>query len=161
MVKEKLSTVTIEGATLIFRNFAGKEGMYNRAGDRNFSVILPEDVAAVMEADGWNIKILRAQEEGDTPTPYLSVAVNFSNRPPRIVTMTSRGRQNLSEENVEILDWADIATADLIVSPYEWVNGNKTGIKAYLKSLFVQIEEDELERKWGVNDVDTVGGGDD
>ena len=34
------NTVLMEGVRIIFRNFAGKEGQYNREGDRNFAVLL-------------------------------------------------------------------------------------------------------------------------
>ncbi len=32
------NTVLMEGVRIIFRNFSGKEGQYNREGDRNFAV---------------------------------------------------------------------------------------------------------------------------
>jgi hypothetical protein len=143
-------TFMVENARLIFRNFAGKEGQYNREGDRNFSVILDPKTARVMEKDGWNVKYLTAREEGEDNTPYIQVAVNFKNRPPRVVMITSSGRTNLNEESVEVLDWADIRVADLIARAYDWVVNGKSGTKAYLQSLFVTIEEDELERKYAV-----------
>lgn len=152
--REAPMTVTVEDARLIFRNFAGKEGQYNRAGDRNFSVILPDDVAEQMIADGWNVRYLQAREEGDSNTPYIQVAVNFKNRPPRVVMITSSGRTNLDEDSVEVLDWADIRLADLIFRSYSWEVNGKVGIKAYLQSLFVTIEEDELERKYAHSSVD-------
>lgn len=141
----------IEDAKLLpgsFRNFEGREGPYNRKGDRSFCVVLPDDVAAAMELDGWNIRHLDPREEGDSPTPYIQVAVNFENRPPRIVLLTSTTRTQLDESSVETLDWADIATADFIARGYEWSVNGKTGVKAYLQSLFVTIEEDELDRKY-------------
>lgn len=145
--------VTIEDAQIIFRNFEGKEGQYNRKGDRNFAVILPPDVAEVMAQDGWNIKSLKPREEGEEGALYLPVAVNFTNRPPRIVMLTSRTRTNLDESSVELLDYADIEKADLIVNPFNWEANGKQGVKAYLKSLFVTIAEDELERKYAINEV--------
>lgn len=147
-------TFMVENAQLIFRNFEGKEGQYNRKGDRNFSVILPEQLAEELLRDGWNVKYLRAREEGDEDTPYITVAVNFKNRPPRVVMLTSRARTNLDEDTVEVLDWANIEKSDLICRAYEWTVGDKKGIKAYLQSLFVTIEEDELERKYAINEVE-------
>ncbi len=63
MVDRNEGTLMMEDARIIFRNFAGKEGMYNRDGDRNFCVILDPKLASQMAEDGWNIKILRVREE--------------------------------------------------------------------------------------------------
>ena len=147
----KDNTVIMEGVRIIFRNFAGKEGQYNREGDRNFAVLLDDSVAGAMAEDGWNVKTLRPRtdEEGEAPQPYLPISVNFKGRPPRIVLITSRGRTNIDEGQVEMLDWVDIINVDLIVRPYEWTVNGKSGIKAYLQSIYVTIEEDPLELKYG------------
>ena len=144
------NVVVMEGVRIIFRNFAGKEGQYNREGDRNFAVLLDEKVANDMAEDGWNIKWLkpREEEEEEEQQAYMSVSVNFKGRPPRVVLVTSRGRTNLDEDSVEMLDWADITNVDLIVRPYEWSVNGKTGIKAYLQSIYITIEEDALELKY-------------
>lgn len=142
------NAVVMENVRIVFRNFSGKEGMYNREGDRNFSVLLDDEVANAMAEDGWNVKWLNPREEGDSPQAYLTVAVNYKGRPPRVVMVTSRGRTPLDESEIEVLDWVDIANVDLIVRPYEWAVNGKTGIKAYLKSIFVTIHEDALELKY-------------
>lgn len=160
------STVLMEGVRIIFRNFAGKEGQYNREGDRNFGVILPSDVAEAMLADGWNVKYLKPREDDEEetePTPWLSVSVNFDKgKPPKIMMITDRGRTALDESTVDMLDWADIAPSDddsggqkvdLIVRPYTWEVSGRTGIKAYLQSMYVTIEEDELEKKYAELDA--------
>lgn len=147
------ATFMVEDAQIIFRNFEGKEGQYNRKGDRNFGVILDPKTAEQMVKDGWNVKYLKAREEGDDEIPWVQVSVNFENRPPRVVMITSTSRTNLDDSSVEVLDWTNIQTVDLIARAYNWEVNGKTGIKAYLKSMFVTIEEDELERKYGVNDV--------
>lgn len=146
------NTVLMEGVRIIFRNFKGDEGQYNRKGDRNFCVLLDDPVAEAMLADGWNVKRLKPREvdEGDNleGQAYLPVAVNFAGRPPNVVMVTSRGRTNLGEHEVEVLDWADIIDVDLIVNPYNWNVNGKGGIKAYLKSIFVTIQEDALDLKY-------------
>ncbi len=152
MADDAARTFMVEGAPIIFRNFAGKESQYNRPGDRNFAVILEQDIAAQLAADGWNVRTLEAREEGDEDTPYIPVAVNFKNRPPRIVLLTSTTRTQLDESSVEVLDWADIETADLIARAYNWEVNGKTGTKAYLQSLFVTITEDALEQKYRINE---------
>jgi hypothetical protein len=83
---EDKNTVLMEGVRIIFRNFQGKEGQYNREGDRNFGVILPDGVAEAMLNDGWNVKYLKPREddEEETETPWLSVSLNFDKgRPPK------------------------------------------------------------------------------
>lgn len=144
------NTVIMEGVRIIFRNFSGKEGQYNREGDRNFAVLLDEKIATAMTEDGWNIKWLRPrdEEEEQAPQAYLPVSVNFKGRPPRIVLVTSRGRSNLDEDSIEMLDWVDIINVDLIIRPYEWTVNGKSGVKAYLQSIYVTIEEDPLEIKY-------------
>lgn len=142
-------TLLMEDAQILFRNFAGAEKTFNSAGDRNFCVLLNPRLADKLRAEGWNVKTLKAREEGEEPQPYLQVAVNYKKgRPPRCVMITSRGRTDLGADEVEIFDWADIKKVDLILNPYPWdVNGNK-GVKAYLKSIFVTLNEDELELKY-------------
>jgi hypothetical protein len=140
----------MEGVRIIFRNFSGKEGQYNREGDRNFAVLLDQQVATDLATDGWNVKWLkpREEDEGEDPQAYLQVSVNFKGRPPRVVLLTSTKRRNLDESEVEDLDWVDIKNVDLIIRPYEWTVNGKSGIKAYLQSIYVTIEEDALEKKY-------------
>lgn len=149
---DQAKTFLLEDAPIIFRNFQGKEGQYNAAGDRNFAVVLEIELAERLIADGWNVKFLKVQEDGDDPVPYIQVSVNFKNRPPRVVTITSGGRTQLDENTVEVLDYADIQTADLIARGYDWAVGEKTGTKAYLQTLIVTLEEDALEQKYRIND---------
>lgn len=149
--------VTLEDVDLIFRNFTGREGMYNREGDRSFAVKLPRDIADQMVKDGWNVKTLRAREEDEDPQPYLQVSVSYKNRPPTIVMITSRNRTMLDEDTVETLDQIDIARTDLVLRPYDWeVSGNK-GRKAYLQSLYIHVNEDPLQLKYGMSPA-TVDG---
>lgn len=141
-------TLIMEDARIVFRNFAGAEGMYNREGDRNFCVLLEDDLAEDMRRDGWNIKRLKPREGEEQGTAYIQVSVGFKGRPPRMVMITSRGRIDLGEEECILLDWADIDKVDLIIRPYHWNVNGRTGVKAYLKSIFVTIHEDYLELKY-------------
>lgn len=147
---------TFEDAHIVFRNFGGREGLYNSEGDRSFSIRLTDEQADHLEKKGWNVKRKPPREEGDDNFNHLPVKVGFKGpRPPRIVMVTSRGRTNLDETLCEILDFADIKTVDLIVRPYQWAVNGKTGIKAYLHAIYVTINEDELELKY--QDVPEIG----
>jgi len=138
----------LEDVIIAFRNFEGKEDTYNRAGDRNFAILLDEDRAAQMERDGWNVKYLRERDEGDGRQAYIQVAVSYKARPPKIGMVTSKGLTYLGENEVEMLDWVDIEVADATLNPYEWAVNGKSGVKAYLQTLFIKIEEDYLQQKW-------------
>lgn len=149
MAKKAEGTITIKDARLLHRNFSGKEGPYNAKGDRNFSVVIEDQaVVGALEADGWNVKYLPPREEGDEPVAFLPVKVKYDYKPPHIVLLTSNGRNSLDEDTVEELDHVDIQKADIIVTPYNWAFNGKTGVKAYLKTAFITIEEDELEREY-------------
>jgi len=148
------NTVLMEGVRIIFRNFRGEEGLYNKEGTRTFGVIIDDKTAKDMLADGWPVKMLEArpeyEEEGDTP--WLPVACRFDVFPPNIYIVTSTKRRKLFEKDVEMLDWADITNVDLIVRPHAWEVSGKTGIKAYVKTMMVTIQEDALELKYGALD---------
>lgn len=142
------SNIVIEDARIGFRNFSGKEGKFNPAGDRNFCVFLDEDLAKTLQADGWNVRWLKPRDEGDDEQPYLPVKVSYENIPPKILLITSRGKTILDDESIGALDWAEITGVDLIIRPYNWEVNGKTGVKAYVKSMYVTIAEDEFEAKY-------------
>ena len=144
----RMPSVTLEDVRIIFRNFSGAAGRFNAEGKRNFNVLLDEELARQMLADGWNVKYLPPREEDQLPQARLDVEVSFKGRPPRITMITSRGRTKLTEEMLPLLDWAEFDNIDLIIRPYEWDVNGKTGVKAYLQTLFATIHEDELELKY-------------
>lgn len=146
--KQPLQPVVLEDRRILFRNFSGEEGRFNAKGARNFNVLLNDDEAVAMLEDGWNVKYLQPREEGDEPQPRLEVSVHFGKNPPRIVLITSKGKTPLDESMVSLLDWAEIEMVDMIVRPYSWEVNGRAGVKAYLKSIYVTIREDELERKY-------------
>ena len=154
---DEVATFKVEDARLIFKNFSGREGPMNRAGERNFCVILDPETAAQMVDDGWNVRSLNPKEEGDEPTPYIQVSVGYKIRPPRITLITSAGRTQLDESTVDVLDYANMKLVDLIARASYWEVNGKTGIKAYLQTMFVTIEEDDLERKYAVVGQPYVG----
>lgn len=145
----KIPPITIEDAKLIFKNFSGAKKKFNPGGLRNFNVVLDPEVAQMLERDGWNIKWDDPKEEGDLPRARIKVAVRFDNFPPRIVLVDPLGGKTvLDEDTVEILDWAEITTADLVLSGSRWEVNDKTGIKAYLLKGFFVLSEDDLEAKY-------------
>lgn len=150
--------INIENARIIFRNFAGKKSQYNREGDRNFNVIIPNaEIANQLIADGWNIRVREPRDAGEQPEYRLQVSVSFNYKPPKIILVTKRKQTQLDENTVGILDDADIATVDLTIRPYNWSMKDRdgieqTGVKAYLKTMYVVLEEDAYAEKYAQDD---------
>lgn len=138
----------LENVRIGFRNFRGEEGKFNRKGNRNFCVFLDEKKGQELEDAGWNIRWLEPRREGDDRTGCLQVSVAFNNYPPKVVMVTSKGQTTLDEEAVATLDNAELDNVDLIVRPYNWEVNGKSGTKAYLKSGYFTIMEDELFKKY-------------
>lgn len=151
MAKRKfIPNLILEDAQIRFRNFSGLEGQYNREGDRNFCVLLDRpdvDIQAMMD-DGWNVKFLKPRDEDEQPTPYLQVSVSYKRKPPKVVLVTSRGKTELPEDLISMVDLADIASADVTINPYFWEVNGHTGVKAYLTNIYVTINENMLDLKY-------------
>ena len=149
MAQKITENLVMENVRLIYRNFAGREGTYNRQGDRNFAVVIEDpDFAQKLIEDGWNVHAKAPKNPGDEPFYYLPVTVKFNRMPPKIVSITRRKKKLLDEENVETLDHIAISNADVCVRPYNWETNGKTGVKAYLKTLYVTLVEDEFAAKY-------------
>lgn len=143
---------SIEGARILFRNFAGRERPpYNPAGKRNFTIAIEDpELESQLKEDGWNIKYLKPRDEDDDPTPIIDIAVQYSEkaRPPKIVLITDHNKTELGENEIGMLDWAEIRNADVIVRPYNYNVQGREGVKAYLKALYVTIAENKFDEKY-------------
>lgn len=141
----------IDGAKLLFKNFGGLEKQYNSAGDRNFTVVIDPELAPQLIEDGWRVKKLKDRQDGDEVIEgdyILKVKVNYGKgRPPRCVVITSQSREDWGMDEIAALDVADIKNVDVLINGW-WSDMAGGGYGGYLKSIFVTLNEDELELKY-------------
>ena len=161
--------ILIQDAKIIFRNFVGEKRRFNAQGDRNFHVVIEDDgLATILISDGWNLKGFKARTDDEEPISgyHMEVSVNFeTSQPPKIVMVTESRTPDstsqdgfrkirkgviLSEETVGLLDSAEIVNCDLEIRPYNWGpdDNGKSGVKAYLKTLYATIKSDPFADKY-------------
>ena len=145
----------IDDARIIFRNFRGEGGRFNKEGDRNFAVVIPtQEMAESLLNDmnqygaGWNVKIKAPREEGDDPFIYLPVKVKFNNRGPIIYLESGSNRIRLTEDTVSMLDEIDILSVDMDIRPYDDEINGKPFRSAYLQSMLVRQEIDRFAARF-------------
>lgn len=137
-VKFRKDILEIEDARIIYRNFEGVASKFNREGDRNFAVIVPNDeIKDILVEAGWNVKIKPPRDEDDTPFMFIPVKVKFNNRGPAAYLRSGETVTRLNEETIGILDEIDIQSVSMDLRPYDWDVNGKTGRTAYLQAIDV------------------------
>lgn len=145
-----MNTVNIEDAQIGYKNFRGEVSDYNDKGDRNFVVFLTKDQADYFSGLGFNVKTPESDDPDNPRDPYLQVSCSFKAFPPKVVLIAGSKKSLLSEEELEVLDYSNIIHADLVINPYHWEVAKRSGIKAYVKALYVEIEVDDFADKYGI-----------
>lgn len=146
MIENDRHNYEFRDAHIIFKNFAGVGGVYNREGDKNFCLLLSQEEADILTNNGWNVKVRPPRDEDDEPTYYTQIKVAFGNYPPNIWKVTKNGHKvRLDADTVGELDNLMIQHLDICVRPYHWVRPDGSeGVKGYLKTMYVIAEEDEF-----------------
>jgi hypothetical protein len=96
-----------------------------------------------VESLGWPVKWRGPRQEDDEPMGLFTVAI-WPNNPrfPTKITLNAGGNvTELDESNMSILDVSDIETARVVVRPYNWTKGDRTGTKPILRELEVTLKE--------------------
>ena len=135
----------IDDARIVYRNFSGTGSKFNREGDRNFAVVIPDqDMADELVNRGWNVKIKPPRDEDDAPFMFLPVKIKFNERGPKVYLQSGEKTVELDEEGIDCLDDVDILGVDLDIRPYDWEVNGKQGRTAYLQSIHVVQEIDRF-----------------
>lgn len=136
----------IDDARIVYRNFEGRGDKFNREGDRNFAVVIPDkEIADVLVSEGWNVKVKPPRDEDDDPFMFLPVKVKFNDRGPNAYLQTGARMNRLDEDSIACLDNIDIASVDLDIRPYDWtLSDGKSGRSAYLQSIKVVQDVDRF-----------------
>lgn len=144
----------IEDARIIYRNFEGRADKYNREGERNFSVVIPnEEIANELIENGWNVKIKAPREGYDEPFMHLPVKVKFNGRGPSAYVISGNKPTRLNEDTISMLDDIDIASVNMDLRPYDWVINGKEGRTAYLQAIEVIQNIDRFGAKYAADDL--------
>lgn len=148
----------IDDARITYKNFSGAGSKFNREGERNFSLVIPDEVVFdkqtggemelkdILLREGWNIKIKAPRDEDDSPFMHLPVKVKFNDdydpdseddRGPYCYLITGNNKVRLGPDNVGCLDNVWIDSIRLDIRPYDWEVNGKTGRTAYLHAIEV------------------------
>lgn len=156
MAYKKKESIIIMGTDLIFRNFTGKGSDFNREGDRNTCIVIPEDRVQELIDKGYNVKFLEPKDPQEEKTYYLKINCRLDNIPPSIYMVTSVKTERLDVENdpdsVNKIDYCDIDSIDIEFTPFDWEKGGRSGRAAYLKTLYVKVVEDPFYEKYHFGD---------
>ena len=148
-----LDNIIVENARIACRNFDGNR--YKRGGERSFWLVIENPEAANhLQSLGWNVHIKPPREEGDQPFMYIPVAISYryDKFAPKIYKVTSRGKESIYEEDVADIDNWELRDIFIEVRPRFWTDddGNEK-VKAYLKTMYVTIEEDPFAYRFQDN----------
>jgi hypothetical protein len=144
----------IDDARIIWKNFSGRGDRFNREGDRNFHLVIPDqETCELLQSDknefgnSWNVKIKPPREEGDVPFMHMLVKVKFNGRGPNVYLDRGRDKEPLllTEDTISCLDDMDILAVDLDIRPYDDTLPNGTSFRtAYLSAMRVYQRVDRF-----------------
>lgn len=144
-------TISFDHVRIVYRNFEGREGPYNRKDDRNFSIVIPsEDIKNALVNDtnrygvGWNVKVKPSREEGDAPFMTLPVKIKINRYGPNVYLETGRHTRKLDPENIGLIDRISIKDAFVDIRPYDQEIAGRAYRSAYLYSIKVVQDIDRF-----------------
>lgn len=155
MANSTISNIILDDCKIFWKNLSGAPDKFNKTGgQRTFCVIIPNDIAPELEAEGWAIKYLRPRDEEEEPQAYLKVKASYGPKSqPNIYICTKKKKELLNQDTVGSVDYAEINRVDLIIRPYEYkdINGH-SGVSAYVKNMYITINEDPFADRYSYDE---------
>ncbi len=141
----------INEARILWPNFEGRGDRFNKQGDRNFHLVIPDqEIADALLSDtnqygdSWNVKIKR-RDDGEAPFMHMMVKVKFNGRGPNVYLVSGNKQVRLNEDTIKCLDDIDILYADMDIRPYDGeMPGGQTFRSAYLSAMRVYQRVDRF-----------------
>lgn len=156
-INKRGNILEIEEARIIYRNFSGVKGQYNREGDRDFHILIPtQEICDQLIEDGWNVKIKEPRDGYDDPLMTMKVKVKFNGRGPAAYISSGKSHTKLNEDTISMLDDIDIASVSMDIKPYDWTVNGQTGRTAYLHAINVIQNVDRFGAKYAAQESDEL-----
>lgn len=159
----------IRGAQIIWKNFEGRMNDFGSA-KRQFTIVIPEQVAAMLQQRGWNVKSKLLERfdvngqpaepavvtaDGQIPTAYyVTINVSMDGDFPPIITRISQINNQTVEEvmnlaTVKDLDRDTFLDASVIINEYVSERGKTRKVSGYLNKMTVVTDPESREVDFG------------
>lgn len=154
--KPERKLISIENTNFIWRtNFSGDPERDSFGSDaRQANIIIPDpDMAMELLEDGFNVKQTKpkeGEEEGFTPTYFVTIKVNYdTNWPPKIYLVSGDAEPVLlDEESIDILDKSYVLNVNAILNPYQNPRTGRSSL--YVRTMYVEqdVEDDPFAHRY-------------
>lgn len=156
----------VESPEIFMVNFAGRVTDNNPKGHRQFAWKIPTpEMAEAMKEEGWAVWYTKESERYGEPAPCITVEMRWHNTKelehlnPKIYRCTRKHPTGvlLTEDLVPDLERDEIQDIVLWINPSHWTVNGKSGIKAYVDSMWVKVEDnDPTDKFWHYPDEDEL-----
>lgn len=131
--------IEISSAKILWKNFTGELGFYNKEGSRNFCLLLSDDASVnFFKQNGYSVAVKPSGVEVGEFIRYLKVKLKFNDGEPTIILKSNNKTIRVDENLVSVLDSIKIKSVDMSIKPYHWELPNgENGQIAYLSNMTV------------------------
>lgn len=129
-----------------FRNFSGNENSYNKAGERNFKLVLDEEDAHQLQALGMYVPFRENSRKPGEGNYLLKVIVSYRFTSPAVIVLSGDMQRAIGEKEIGDVDGyelTDIPHISLVTSSNRF---NDTEIAHLDEMVLVKRHSDFMEK---------------